>query len=70
SAVREMASAVGLDLQGAVDVPPDIAALVQQRQDARAARDYAAADRIRAELAARGWTVEDTPEGPRAHPNP
>jgi cysteinyl-tRNA synthetase len=38
--------------------------LVMARQSARAARDYAAADRIRGELAARGVTVEDRSDGP------
>ena len=38
--------------------------LIKARQSARAARDYAAADRIRGELAARGITVEDRSDGP------
>ncbi|MCU1458023.1 MAG: cysteinyl-tRNA synthetase [Actinomycetia bacterium] len=41
----------------------DIDALVVLRTDARANRDFAAADRIRDELAARGVTLEDTPHG-------
>jgi cysteinyl-tRNA synthetase len=39
-------------------------ALVEQRAEARARKDYAAADRIRDELAAAGVTVKDTPKGP------
>jgi cysteinyl-tRNA synthetase len=53
--------------RGAVDT--ELAAWVEQkileRQEARARRDFAAADRIRDEIAAAGITVEDTPHGPR-----
>jgi cysteinyl-tRNA synthetase len=37
---------------------------VVERERARRDRDWAAADRIRDELHAEGWAVEDTPEGP------
>jgi cysteinyl-tRNA synthetase len=37
---------------------------VVEREQARRDRDWAAADRIRDELHAEGWAVEDTPEGP------
>ena len=40
-------------------------ALLAERETARAARDFAAADRKRDQLAALGWDVRDTPEGPR-----
>jgi cysteinyl-tRNA synthetase len=39
--------------------------LVQERSDARAARDFATADRVRDDLAAAGITIEDTSSGPR-----
>ncbi|HEU4453474.1 MAG TPA: cysteine--tRNA ligase [Longimicrobium sp.] len=51
------------------EVDSDLAAWVEERiaarQAARQCRDFAQADAIRAELAARGVTVEDTAQGPR-----
>jgi cysteinyl-tRNA synthetase len=44
---------------------PDVAALLEERVAARAARDFAASDRLRDELAAHGVTVEDTRDGQR-----
>ena len=38
--------------------------LLEQRETARAAKDYAEADRLRDELRARGWEVRDGPRGP------
>jgi cysteinyl-tRNA synthetase len=36
---------------------------VAERDAARAAKDFGRADALRDELTARGWTVEDTPDG-------
>jgi cysteinyl-tRNA synthetase len=66
AAVHEVAGALGLVLGGDEEaVPDDIAALVGRRDEARAARDWAAADAARDELVAAGWVVEDTPAGTR-----
>jgi cysteinyl-tRNA synthetase len=43
----------------------EIDRLVEERQDARRRRDFAAADRIRDELAARGVLLEDSAAGTR-----
>ncbi len=42
-----------------------VAALLDQRQQARARKDWAAADAIRDRLADLGLKIEDTPTGPR-----
>ena len=68
AAVRELTSALGLELGGGDhELDRDAAELVVRRDEARAGRDYTAADAIRAELEARGWVVEDTPSGTRVH---
>jgi cysteinyl-tRNA synthetase len=47
-----------------VEAPADVLELMRAREQARAERSYAEADRIREELASRGWEVRDGPEGP------
>lgn len=76
--VRGMLDALGLDplgapWSGAAGTGPDLREVVdrlvelalEQRAAARARGDYAAADALRATLAASGVQVEDTPTGPR-----
>jgi cysteinyl-tRNA synthetase len=49
-------AAVGVD-------PAEIEALIERRNEARQAKDWAAADRIRDELLERGVAIKDGPEG-------
>ena len=62
-----LAGALGLRLGGADDGEVDevAAGLVAARDEARAARDWARADALRAELEAAGWLVEDSAGGTR-----
>jgi cysteinyl-tRNA synthetase len=45
------------------EAPPELVELAQRRQDARAARDFAEADRLRGEIASAGWDVRDEAGG-------
>ncbi len=45
--------------------PPTMLALLDARQAARKSKNWAEADRLRQEIAAQGWVIEDTPQGPR-----
>jgi cysteinyl-tRNA synthetase len=46
------------------ELPQEIAQIVADREQARQEKNWATADRLRDELHAEGWTIEDTPEGP------
>jgi cysteinyl-tRNA synthetase len=64
AAVRAMCDALGIELYDEIaELDDDVAALVRQREDARAAKEWAEADRIRDELLQRGIVLEDTPSG-------
>jgi cysteinyl-tRNA synthetase len=56
--------ALGLPLHDrAEDIPAEIQASAAERDQARAAKDFKAADAIRARLQAAGYIVEDGPDG-------
>ena len=50
-------------LAGRTEAPPEIVALAEARQAARARKDWAESDRLRAELAAGGWEARDAAGG-------
>jgi cysteinyl-tRNA synthetase len=58
-------SVLGVGAPPEVEVPPDIAALLEARQAARKAKDFKRSDAVRDELKAKGWVIEDTPKGAR-----
>ena len=65
AAVIEMCAALGLELKATADVDDSATELARQLDAARAAKDFAAADRIRGELQASGYVVETTKDGTR-----
>jgi len=69
--LRDMLSVLGLDnlLDVAeADAPAEVIELRDAREQARAARDFAEADRLREQIRAHGWEVRDGPEGPELLP--
>ncbi|MHB8438318.1 MAG: cysteine--tRNA ligase [Acidimicrobiales bacterium] len=63
-----MCGALGVRLRaGGGELDMEVAELVRARDEARAQRDWDAADQIRTCLEADGWVVEDTPQGTKAH---
>lgn len=63
---------LGLGLEAYVSkpvaIPADIRALMDERSEARRQKNWEESDRLRDEIARRGWTVEDTAEGQKAEP--
>lgn len=47
------------------EAPAELLALLPQRKAAKQAKDWATADRIRDQIAAAGWKIVDTAQGPR-----
>ena len=63
---RRMDSVLGVIFFGKsekAEVPPEIQALLNQRAEARKAKNWAESDRIRDEIAAAGWVVKDSRDG-------
>jgi cysteinyl-tRNA synthetase len=66
--LREWDRVLGLDLDRSTPsmaLPTGASSLLEEREKARAARDFAESDRLRQELAALNVAVTDTPEGQR-----
>jgi cysteinyl-tRNA synthetase len=58
-------SVLGVGKKSEVEIPAEISALLEARQAARKEKNFKRSDEIRAELQAKGWTIEDTPKGPK-----
>ena len=68
--LKEMLDVLGLEelmVAGAVPTA-EASELAQQREQARANKDWAEADRLRDALLAMGWIVRDGPDGPELVP--
>ena len=65
AAIRSLDAVLGVTAPIEDGLEPELQALLDERAAARAARDWAASDRLRDELLARGVAVEDTRDGQR-----
>jgi cysteinyl-tRNA synthetase len=68
--LREMLHTIGLEtlLDSEKGAGEDARRLMEEREAARAAKDFATADARRDQLAALGWQVRDTAQGPQLLP--
>jgi cysteinyl-tRNA synthetase len=71
AALDELLPLLGLEsllAERPADVGPELERLLEERERARAGRDFERADAIRDELARRGYEVRDTPDGAKLVP--
>ncbi|MCL2681238.1 MAG: cysteine--tRNA ligase [Streptococcaceae bacterium] len=64
---QDVLTILGLTFEEEVSLDADIEVLIQERQMARANKDFARSDEIRDQLKAQGIILEDTPQGVRWH---
>jgi cysteinyl-tRNA synthetase len=62
---KELDAVLGILIPAEETVSDEVVQLLDARTKARAEKDWDASDRIRDALAELGWTVKDTPEGPK-----
>jgi cysteinyl-tRNA synthetase len=58
----------GLAVEAAGEAPAEVRRLAEERQAARASRDFERADELRAEIERLGWEAQDVPDGFRLVP--
>ena len=63
----EITGVLGIELSDSEDkgIPSEITDLVEQRAEAKKAKNFAEADRIRDLITSKGYSVKDTPQGPQ-----
>jgi cysteinyl-tRNA synthetase len=65
AAWEKVDSVLGIGAKSETEIPAEILALLEARQAARKAKDFKKSDTVRGELKSKGWTIEDTPKGPK-----
>ena len=67
--LTELTSILGIKLDEQKDLSKEIQEMVDQRDQARADKDFATSDKLRDQLKEMGVILEDTPQGTRWHIN-
>ncbi len=62
---KKLDSVLGFLMPPAAEVPAELIQMAEARVAAKKAKNFAEADRLRDAIAAAGWTVQDTPAGPK-----
>jgi cysteinyl-tRNA synthetase len=65
---QALAAQSELQEQPACDAPEEVFSLVEEREAARARRDWATSDELRDRIADLGWQIRDTAAGPQVLP--
>lgn len=68
-AMADLTSILGINLDSQQDLSEEIQQMVDQRNQARADKDFATSDKLRDQLKDMGVILEDTPQGTRWHIN-
>ncbi len=63
SEINAVLNIVAIEARPTIVVPDAVAALAEQRWQARAAKDWTESDRLRDEIGALGWTMKDGKDG-------
>ncbi len=65
AAWEKINAVLGIGLAAEAEAPPELTALIIERQNARKNKDFKRSDEIRDQLKAQGWVIEDSPKGQR-----
>ncbi len=65
----ELLDVLGLKIEEEDKIPESIMKLVEERAEAKAARNFALADELRDQVQKAGYSIEDTAQGPRVYRN-
>ena len=66
----EVLGLIFFEMSAKADIPSEVQKLLDERAEARKAKDWALSDRLRDEIAALGWLVKDSREGQSCSPKP